>query len=472
MNLVLLIPDGVGARNFLIGPFLGLARETWTTYVFHPIPERHLAAYGNGSSEEVRWREFHPYRETPLSATLRYSLLYAHLHWGDTLAMRAVRSLPVTGSWRRQAVQYAARLTGRIAASAAGIKTLDRLLCLTTGRLPEVERYRQIFRQIDPRVIFCSHQRPPIIIPAILAARSLGIPTATFIFSWDNLTSKGRIAAPFDHYLVWSDQMRDELLRFYPDVSAERVHVVGTPQFDPYADRDLLWSREEFHARIRADPSRPLLCYSGGDLMTAPEDHLHVRLLMELIRAGQIKNNPQVILRPAPVDDGARYEVVRHDYPELIYAQPAWLHTTPGDWSRVIPLPDDVRFLANLTHHADVNINLASTMTLDFAIHNRPVINIAFDVASPPPLGRPLWDFYYQFEHYQPVVRIGAARFARSREELAAHVNAYLDDPSLDHEARRELVELQVGVPIGQSSQRIVEVLRMISDRNHSPFSI
>ena len=44
----------------------------------------------------------------------------------------------------------------------------------------------------------------------MLAAKSLGIPTATFIFSWDNLSSKGRIAAPFDYYLVWSEHMGDE----------------------------------------------------------------------------------------------------------------------------------------------------------------------------------------------------------------------------------------------------------------------
>jgi hypothetical protein len=175
-----------------------------------------------------------------------------------------------------------------------------------------------------------------------------------------------------------------------------------------------------------------------------------------------VKHNPQVILRPAPVDNGSRYEAVRRHFPELIYARPAWAHTTPGEWSRVIPSREDTRFLANLARHADVNVNLASTMTLDFAIHDRPVVNIAFDIADPPPLGKPLWDFYYHFEHYQPVVKLGAARFARSRDELAELINAYLDDPSLDREARQRLVSLQVGVPIGQSSREIIEILKRI----------
>ena len=74
------------------------------------------------------------------------------------------------------------------------------------------------FRDWKPEVLLCSHHRPTNVIAPVLAARDLGIPTATLIFSWDNLTSKGRIVAPFDHYLVWSELMRSELLRFYPDV--------------------------------------------------------------------------------------------------------------------------------------------------------------------------------------------------------------------------------------------------------------
>ena len=326
-----------------------------------------------------------------------------------------------------------------------------------------MEHYRRLFEALRPRVLFCSHQRPVTIVAPVLAARSLGIPTVTFIFSWDNLTSKGRIAAPFDHYLVWSAHMRDELLRYYPDVRAEQVHVVGTPQFDPYADDTALWSREEFCARVGADPSRPIICYSGGDAGTCPEDPKHVGVLMDLVRSGRIRHAPQVLVRPAPVDDGSRFADVRRAHPELLWAQPHWVHARPGDWSRVLPLPEDIEFLANLTHHADLNVNLASTMTIDFALRDRPVVNVAFDVSDPPPFAKPLWEYYYTFEHYRRVVELGAARFARSPAELADHVNAYLDDPSLEREARRRLVELQVGAPVGSAGACVVEALRRIA---------
>lgn len=463
MNLLLLIPDGVGVRNFLLGDFLHRASEKGRVHVLHNISENLLATYNLGFSDKVQWQPLTTYQDRLVPYALRKALSYAQMHWADTQAMSYTRKLPLQGSWRRRTVTRAARLAGRAAASERGILMLDRWHVSTVNRSSEVEYYRRLLKEIKPSVIFCSHQRPLTVLPAVIAARSLKIPTATFIFSWDNLTSKGRIVAPFDYYLVWSDHMREELLRYYPEVSAEQIHVVGTPQFDPYADDRALWPREEFFKRVGADPSRPLICYSGGDVGNYPEEHQLVRVLMELIRAGRIHGNPQVLLRPAPVDEGSRYDAVRRDYPELIYAQPQWVHTEAGDWAGVIPLAADVQLLANLTRWADLNINLASTMTLDFAIHNKPVVNVAFDTTEPPPFGVPLWDYYYQFEHYRPVVELGAARFARSPEELAEHVNAYLENPDLDRVNRERLVELEVGSPIGRSSQRIIDVLMRIA---------
>lgn len=463
MRTAVLIPDGVGVRNFIIGRFLRDLTEAGTADVFHIVPDELMPRLRNGLDGRVAWHPLIDYRQSRAILAMNYSLGYAQMYWADTVSMRRIRSARPRGSWQNKLLTRTTRAVGSLAAGPARIRMLDRLHCRAVSRRPEVRHYRDLFSRLRPQVVFSSNQRPTAVLPAVIAARELGIPAATFIFSWDNLSSKGRIAAPFDYYLVWSEHMRQELLRYYPDVAPERARVVGTPQFEPYAGCDLLWSREEFFARIGADPSRPLICYSGGDAGTCPEDQEHVRVLMELVRAGRIEGAPQVIVRPVPVDDGARYARVRRDFPELIYCQPEWVHAEPGNWTRVIPTPEDVRFLANLTQHCDLNINLGSTMTLDFGIHDKPVVNIAFDVADPPVFGLPVWEYYYNFEHYRPVVQLGAARFARSPGQLAEHINAYLRDPSLDREGRRKLAELQVGVPVGQSCTRIVEALREIA---------
>lgn len=449
----------------MLGKFLDEASRETDTIVLHSLPDSILPTYASSANSAVRWVRLLPYRETPLSFTLRYSLGYAQLYWGNTPSMQVHLSRAVPGSRRTKAAHRVAKLAGRLAGSPRGIRTLERWHCAAVSRLPVVQDYMRLLTELRPSVLFCTHQRPPVILPAVLAARLLGIPTVTFIFSWDNLTSKGRIAAPFDHYLVWSDLMRRELLRFYPDVTADRVHLVGTPQFEPYADRSLLWPREEFFRRIGADPGRRLICYSGNDTMNCPMDQDLVRVLMTFIRSGRIVGNPQVLLRPAPVDDGRRYDEVRRDYPEMIYRPAAWLHTRPGSWDHVLPSAEDVQFLANVTHHSDLNVNFGSTMALDFALHEKPVVVAAFDVTDPPPHGIPSYDYCMKFDHYRPVEHLGAARFARTPDALAEHVNAYLADPALDRDGRRRLVDAQVGVPVGESNARILAALLQAGHR-------
>lgn len=464
MRLALLLPDGVGIRNFLLGGFAEAASQRGRLDILHVVPNGLLPEFRDGLGPEVHWHALEPSGEGRLESTLRSSLAYAHMYWARTEAMRRRLGRPVSSpTWGRWAVVRTARAVGRIAATPAGIASLERLHQRVAGREPAVGRYRKLFEAVGPDILFCSHQRPPEIVAPVLAARALGIPTATFIFSWDNLTSKGRIAAPFDHYLVWSEHMAEELIRYYPDVPRACVHVVGTPQFDPYRDERLRLSRAEFLARIGADPARPLICYSGGDVGGCPDDALHVRLLMQLIRSGRIAGRPQVVLRPSPVDPGERYAGVRAEFPELHFAQPAWVHSKERAWAGVIPHRSDVGFLANLTYHSDLNINVASTMTLDFAIHDRPVVNVAFDVSNPPPLGLPLDQVYYQYEHYRPVSELGAARIARSPDELAQHVNDYLADPALDRDNRRRLVELEVSQPLGNSAERIIATLDRVA---------
>lgn len=457
--VALLLPDGVGVRNFVLGSFAERVAEAGPVLALHALSDDLVARYAP-STPDYDWQPLYPAVPGRVSELLASATGYAHMYWARTAAMQRRLGQRVTAPTRgRRAMIRTARALGRLAARPSGIAMLERLHHATVVRSDAYAHYHALFARTRPGVLFCTQQRAPLAAAPVLAARALGIPTAAFIFSWDNLSSKQRIAAPFEHYCVWSDAMRDELRRFYPEVPPARIHVLGAPQFDPYADADVLWTREAFCRRVGADAHRPIICYSGGDTGTCPDDAHHVALLLRLIREGRIPGSPQVLLRPSPVDDGRRYEAVRREFPELRYLPPAWVHTVPGDWSRVAPLPEDVALLANVTHHCALNVNVASTMTLDFALRDRPVVNVAFDVTAPPPLGRPLRDVYYRYEHYAPVVAIGAARMAYDADDLARHVTAYLADPALDRAARAELAALEVVLPVGGAGRRIADLL-------------
>jgi hypothetical protein len=465
--VALLLPDGVGIRNFLLGSFRAAARHRLSLQVVQGVPDRFKRTYAAGHGDTLEWLPYSVYRDHWRLFMLRNTLNYAHMYSVETWAMQCLRALPIQGRGKGRVAAATARSLGRVAAAVGAVAAIERRLADAVGQLPEVDDYRALFARHRPAVVLSSNHRPYGLLPIVLAARSLGIPTATCIFSWDNLTSKGRIAAPFDHYLVWSELMARELRDLYPAIAPDRIHITGAPQFDAHANESLLMPREAFLRQIGADPARPLICYSSGEPNNSPEDQAHVALLLQLIRDGRIIGNPQVALRPTPTVEGHRFDDVRARYPELIYSRPRWRSAREGDWSQMLPMPEDVTLLVNLAHHAALNVSVASTMTLDFAIHDTPIVNIAFDMSDPPPFRYPLWDYYYQFEHYLPVVQTGAALFSRSADQLAEHVNASLTRPEQLRENRRALLREELGVPVGEASRRLADTLLEIAARDH-----
>ena len=464
MRSLFLISDGIGYRNLALGGVLERVAAVSDVHVLHVLPDNAVRLW-EARCRSLTWSSAPMSRGTPAEIALGLVLKDAHWRASGTKAHRWKRQLAPTGRWHGRWMTRAARVVGHFTASPSWIRRVSAWHLRMASRNPTVDQYQRLFQDLRPDVVVCSNQLMDAFLAPVLAARSVQIPTVAFIASWDNLTAKEPILAPFDHYLVWSRLMREQLLSYYPHIKPANVHVVGTPQFDLYARPELLWPRREFCQQIGADPGRPVICYSGAATCCIPDEHLYLKGLLDLIRLGRIRNRPQVVFRRNPWDWTRHHTALEREYPELIVAEPRWEATPSRKWTEMVPLPDDARLMANLVHHAELNINIASTMSIDFAICDKPVVNIAFDVSNPPPLGIHLWEHFYQWEHYRPVWQMGAVRLARSFDELAMHVNAYLDDPMLDREARRRLVELEVGVPLGHSSSRVADVLVSLASR-------
>lgn len=459
----ILIPDGVGVRNFVLGGLLEELVSRGQPEIFHRIPQTYLPEIQSLAPAGCQWHSLVSYHESAFTFLLRNSLFYAQIHWVDSPHMRLRLRRPIPGSIRYRAGMQFAKQVGAFSAGPGRMKCLESLHQSTARRNSAVNHYLQAWKESRPDIVFATHQRPKEVIPPVLAARQLGIPTATFIFSWDNLSSKGRIAAPFDYFLVWSEHMKRELLTHYPDVTADRVAVVGSPQFDAYGEEERIVSRAEFMKSLGLDPTRKLICYSAGDQFNGAEDCHHLSVLLTGIRSGKIHGQPQVVLRPTPVDVSDRFTALLESFPELKVARPAWHHRPGADWSQAVPRPEDLTFLANLTRHSDLNVNFGSTMTLDFALNDTPVINSVMDSVTPYPLGAPLYDYLRQMDHYQPVFLTGAARFARTADELIQQVNLYLASPELDRDGRSEFCRLELGVEPGFSSHRTARALEILS---------
>jgi hypothetical protein len=309
---------------------------------------------------------------------------------------------------------------------------------------------RNFFDTYSPDLVFYTSLYPKD--PCIeIGASKRGIKTVCFVHSWDNPTTKGPFHVIPDRMIVWNEILKDEITRFhgYPP---ERVSVAGVPQFDIYSQRHNFLRRDDFFMKWNLDPRKKLLTYTTGSPGMIPYEPEVVEALYDAVRQERFDFPCQILVRLHPKDRRKRYAAFE-GMPLLTLQRPGRAAATADGWN---PTLEDMYGLAELMCYSDVVINVASTITIDAAAFDTPVVNVAFDGDRTVPY-RKSCKRYYDYEHYRNIVKTKGIRIADSRQEMISHINAYLNDPSLDTDGRKRIIWEQCWKLDGNSGKRIAE---------------
>ena len=316
----------------------------------------------------------------------------------------------------------------------------------------------ELLECIQPNVLLCTHQRAINAVPLFLAARDMGIRTVSAIYSWDNLP-KARLLVKADEYLVWSDYMKRELEAYYPEEKHKPIHVTGTPQFEFYSDENNYCSREAFCRDFGLDPTRKIICYSGGDTLTSPFDQCFLDDLAVTVKSMPLENQPQILLRRCPVDFSNRYDEVLTRHKDVICVSlPKWRQGDPAAWTLTYPLLDDVKLLVNTVRHCDAVYNVGSTMAHDFFTHGKPAIYANYD---PPAASGSGWstETIYQFQHFRSMPSKSCVEWVNSNNEILPTLEQVLSESYQPSPESRLWFDKIAGPKPENASQRILKVL-------------
>src|SRR5947209_4933792 len=94
-SVAVLVPDGVGVRNFILGRFLNELARSFQPHVFHVIPDSLLPHYMGRADDSVEWHDMSPYQQSHAAMVLQYTLSYGHMYWANTKAMQRALNRPV-----------------------------------------------------------------------------------------------------------------------------------------------------------------------------------------------------------------------------------------------------------------------------------------------------------------------------------------------------------------------------------------
>lgn len=422
--------------------------EVWSQSYNNP---RHKEIWNSQQVRLMPFPEINPLPEFPHNYARRLN----EFVWDHTLQPPSRVSLM---QHRRQHMGLDLKLLKLISRGFAGLRlerSLEKVvekLMLSYDRCPDAKE--QLTRSRPSAVVVTGPFQFKQ--PAIAAvAKNLGIPVLALIPSWDNVSTKNRFVFNYDGYIVWNARLRDELHHFYPETRDKPIYVVGAPQFDVFYNQDFHQTREVFCSTIGIDPKLPIVLYALGSPNFLVEHHGALNLAKQISR-GEL-GDIQMVVRPHPLHNEGEMERLFDGFgPRVVVQRTA----EPGD--RALGRTQDgdqIVDWVNTFRHADIVINLCSTVSIDAALFDRPIINLDFDPQPGQPDQRLIHDINHNWTHFSPVAESGGVLLVRDYDAMVAAIETYLRQPELHREQRRFIAQLVCEHLDGKCGERMAEAI-------------
>ncbi|MEZ7503840.1 UDP-glycosyltransferase [Flavobacterium sp. Arc2] len=451
-KIFILIPDGIGLRNFAYSDFYNIGKkEDFDVFFWNNTP---FDLTDLGFKEiKIQNSKSHPLTETYKNARKQIELKLNIRRTKD----RVYDTYQFPFSYATTLKAIKSRVTQFLSithSTTFGLKHIRHKIKQQERKTLYYHQCLETLQKEQPAMVFCTNQRPMTAIAPLLAAQELGIPTATFIFSWDNLP-KATMVVETEYYFVWSDLMKQEVLFYYSYIREEQIFVTGTPQFESHFDTSKLLSKEVFFGQNNLDLDKKYICYSGDDVTTCPDDPKYLEDVAKAIRELNKKGHSLgIVFRRCPVDFSNRYDEVLETYKEVITPiAPLWKKTGDG-WNTVLPTQADIDIQMNTIAHTELVVNLGSSMVFDYVAHNKPCAFVNYDVVT-----KKISDWsvkiIYNYVHFRSMPNKDTVLWIDSPEAIAGIIENAIARHSLVIENAQKWFEIINQHPAQEASKRI-----------------
>lgn len=283
-------------------------------------------------------------------------------------------------------------------------------------------------KDINPTLILTTTFVVDIEWPLIFVAKGMKLPIYTHVLSFDNITSRGYLPiSRFNRYFVWNKKMKDELIYYY-NINENIIDITGTPQFDFHTNTAFILGRADALELLNLSPNFKFILYCANHVLISPnEPDLLDDIITYFCEDDELKKY-KILLRLHPMDDYSRWDQLLKKYTEKIQLSIPWEHPVESKNAIGIVTNGDMVIFVNQLKHAEIILNIASTITIDSAVVNTPVICIGFHTRNSRE-SKCYLDYHYSV-HYSPIMNTGCVPLAKSLKELHELVKDVISEPS------------------------------------------
>ncbi|MDR3574588.1 MAG: hypothetical protein P4L50_12040 [Anaerolineaceae bacterium] len=414
--------------------------------------------------EGLRLKEAHQYFEQVSPSTQWWLNFLRRVGASNRINVEAmtshVRQVEVEAVGRRR--QLMPVMKGLIGVLRRSRSARQALVRRQTAFCPDL--YTDLFEKYQPGLVVASTAGWRLDRYLLRQAARRSIPTAAVVVGWDNPSSYSLPGAPLNWINCWSGIQKEELV-LGSDWDPARVNVGGIPSYDGYFRKQWLMSRDEYFNLHHLDPNRKLLGYACSFITFSP-NYQNVEALAKLVASDQLAEPSQLLIRLHPnhfmdeplfAGERERIRQLARDIPNVHVVEPVPLGGELGYYSG-----EDMPEKTSMMAYSDVFLTVYSTMVVEAAIHDRPIVSVCFDAPGgwnqPGRFSLALskigdWPTHQRFRQAK------AGRVALNDSQLCEAINAYLQNPLADQETRRKFIRDECTYVDGTAGRRTGEYL-------------
>ena len=337
---------------------------------------------------------------------------------------------------------------------------------------PDPGLYADLFEKYKPDLVIASTPGWRMDRYLLRESAKRGIPNMTVIVGWDNSSSYNISGADVQYATCWSQLQKDELV-YGSDWNPESVNISGIPSYDGYFRKQWLMSRDEYCKLHNLDPKRKLISYASSFVHFAP-NFPNIEALAKLVSSDSLAEPSQLLIRMHPshfqdkpkifADERAQVFELEKKYPHVHVVQPVALGGSLGYYGG-----EDMDEKSSMMAYSDVVVTVYSTMLVETAVHDTPMIAATIDVPGgwnkPNKFSLSLkeigdWPTHKRFREAK------AGRVATNPNELKEALNLYLKDKSVDSLERKKFVQNEITFTDASSGKRTAEyILKILNSK-------
>jgi len=330
---------------------------------------------------------------------------------------------------------------------------------------PDPGLYTDLFDKYNPDMVIASTPGWRMDRYILRESARRGIPNMTVIVGWDNSSSYNVSGADVGWATCWSQLQKDELV-YGSDWNPEHVNIGGIPSYDGYFRKQWLMPRDQYFKLHGLDPDRKLISYASSFVHFAP-NFPNIEALAKLVSSDSLAEPSQLLIRLHPshfqdkpkifAEERQRVFDLEEKYPYVHVVQPVALGGSLGYYGG-----EDMDEKSSMMAYSDVVVTVYSTMLVETAVHDTPIIAATIDVPGgwnkPNKFSLSLkeigdWPTHQRFRLAK------AGRVAENLDQLHDALNMYLKDGTIDSAERRKFVEDEITFTDAGSGMRTAEFI-------------